>query len=132
VKILVLSLIFFVQMTSLGTRAGSTDICLAHGPWCAHGSECPAALTQAADEHSAECPSGGHGKSRAGMKKYRCALTSCHGEAMGGGTDAPFAIDTCRKPDHVCQTAVFDPEKALEPDIFPIEVLEPPEAFYLS
>jgi len=132
VKILALALIFLMQLPSFAMLA-DTDICPVHGPGCAHGRECPAALTMVQDEPHSGCPSGGHGEGQARMKKYRCALTSCHGEAMmDGGLDAPFIVDNGSEQAFAGLAAAFVLGNTGVEDLLAVEVLEPPEAFLLS
>lgn len=129
---LAIALIFLMQLPSFSTLADKSG-CPVHGPGCAHGSECPAVLTQTADESSAECPSGGHGKNHAKMKKYRCALTSCHGEALAGsGLDAPVVVEGGFELFFVERVAIFEHQNTQTQDPFSGEALEPPEAFSVS
>lgn len=74
-----------------------------------------------------------HGTQDAEAKRYRCAITSCHGETEGlAGLDAPFIVNLSLSSHAVVSAESIRQNLQLNEDPSFEDVSEPPEGRLLS
>jgi len=131
VKRLVPFLILLVLLPYFGPLAVN-DGCELHGRGCVHGSSCPAAQRHSL-EKAAICHTGGDASDDEEVKRYRCSISSCHGEdASLQGPDMPFILSLSASIEAAAVFRPFPHESRKRVD-FPVAgPLEPPESLSFS
>lgn len=111
-------------------RALSDPGCPHHGQGCVHGSSCPTAERQAAQNaicHTGEAPA--HEE----VKKYRCSISACHSEETRlTDIDMPVVVAPAASMSAMVFAEHFTNEPQRKEDLSPGVILEPPESLPYS
>lgn len=104
--------------------------CPHHGKGCVHGSSCPTAERQAAQ--NAICHTGG-APAHEEVKKYRCSISSCHSEETRlTDIDMPLVVDQAASMSAMVSIPSFTNEPQRKEYLSPRDILEPPEGLSYS
>lgn len=109
-----------------------SGVCPRHGQDCTHGSSCPTAKRQLAEEAAAACQTANAGH-EAKAKRYRCSISSCHGEAPGlVGMELPFIVDLAVAPFSQASSIELQQNFCLNEHISFKDISKPPEGLLFS